>query len=41
MQTGHSLATLFSYYAEASREQRRRAVDALPELRKAGLRVVG
>ncbi len=39
-QTGHSLATLFGYYAEASREQRRRAVDALPDLRRAGLRAV-
>ena len=39
-QTGHSLQTLFEYYAEASREQRRRAVDALPDLRRAALRAV-
>ena len=40
-QTGHSIETLLGYYAEASREQRRRAVDALPDLRRAGLRVAG
>lgn len=40
-QTGHSVETLFGYYAEASREQRRRAVDSLPDLKRAGLRVVG
>jgi integrase len=40
-QTGHSVETLFGYYAEASRAQRRRAVDALPNFKRAGLRVVG
>jgi len=40
-QTGHSVETLFGYYAEASREQRRRAVDSLPDLKRAVLRVVG
>jgi integrase len=40
-QTGHSLETLFAYYAEASRDQRRRAVDSLPDLKRAAFRVVG
>ena len=34
------METLFSYYAEASRDQRRRAVDALPDLKRAALRSV-
>ncbi len=38
-QTGHSLETLMAYYAEASPEQRRRAVNAMPSLRRAPLRV--
>lgn len=38
-QTGHSIETLFGYYAEASREQRRRAVEVFPDLKRAGLRL--
>ena len=36
-QTGHSLATLFDYYAQASPAQRRKAVNAMPKLEGAHL----
>jgi len=36
-QTGHSLATLFGYYAQASPTQRRRAVNAMPKVEGAHL----
>ena len=36
-QTGHSLATLFGYYAQASPTQRRRAVNAMPRVEGAHL----
>jgi len=39
-QTGHSLVTLFKFYAEASRDQRLRAVNAMPNLRRLALRAV-
>lgn len=36
-QTGHSIATLFAYYAQASKEQREQAVNAMPKLEGAHL----
>ena len=38
-QTTHE--TLFGHYAEASRDQHRRVVDSLPDLKRATLRSVG
>lgn len=39
-QTGHSMETLFGFYAEASSTQRLRAVNALPDLKRRTLAAV-